>query len=137
MTGPIKSSAPLDILSDVQDHEVFQSQDGVELKNLHDLASHLVTMSDAAFSHHVGGGKNDFHSWVKNVHKDHHLADKLHRSKSKHEMHHKVMGRIHELKSIHSKNQSTAKLLRMKHRIQEYMVGVVVGIFIGALLSYI
>lgn len=137
MTGSIQHSAPLKMLEDVQEHETFRSHDGVELRNLNDLASHLMTMSDAAFTHHVSEGKNDFHSWVKNVHNDHHLAEKLHSSKSKHEMHHKVMGRIHELKSIHSKNQANAKLINMKHKIQEYMVGVVVGIFIGALISYL
>lgn len=137
MNESIGYKAPIELLGDVEDHESFCSQDGAVLKSYHDLANHLVTMSDSTFAHHVNENRNDFHSWVKDTHKDHHLAEKLHKSKTKHEMHHKVMGRIHELKAIHSRNNAHKKLTHVKHKIQDYMIGVVVGILIGAMISAI
>ena len=65
------------ILADTHSSKHFWVVDGTTLKNLHELLQALETMDERTFSHHVNKNKNDFHNWVKDVHKDRKLAKLL------------------------------------------------------------
>ena len=130
-------ATPAILLSDVQEEHAFNSHDGVQLRSYAELAHHLVTMSDDAYTHHVSTGRNDFHNWVRDVHGDHHLAQKLKESGTRGEMHHHVMGRIHQLNAIDEKNKVHERLAKVRHNMPEYLVGAFVGLVVGLLIGAI
>jgi hypothetical protein len=70
-------------LGDVPDGKHFWCQDGRVVKNLKELENALNSMSDGTFHHHLGGGRNDFGSWVRDVVGDNKLANDLSRAKSR------------------------------------------------------
>ena len=62
------------VLDDVHPDHKFWVVDGTTLKNMHELLSALENMAEETFSYHVNEQKNDFHNWVRDVHKDKKLA---------------------------------------------------------------
>ena len=96
------------ILSDVKAEHLFWISDGTAIKNLHELAGAMGRISDDVFRHHVNDQRNDFHNWVRDVHKDKKLADSLLKSKTKEETTDCIMARLHEIenkKEIKTKNE--------------------------------
>jgi hypothetical protein len=88
------------LLGDVHPNHYFVARDGTKIKNLVDLYNSLQSMDDITFNHHVNDFKNDFHNWVRDIHKDDELASNLLASKSKKEMIEHLKGRVAELQSI-------------------------------------
>lgn len=70
-------------LADVPDDKRFWCHDGKVLKNLKELARALSNMTDETFYYHLGGGRNDFSKWVKEVVGDARLAEELIKAKSR------------------------------------------------------
>jgi ABC-type amino acid transport substrate-binding protein len=56
----------------------FYLCNGATLKDMHELPQHFDSMSDSDFSHHVNEDKNDFSNWLRDVHGEEELANKLH-----------------------------------------------------------
>ncbi len=79
-------SNELNLYKEIQPNEYFYMNNGVVLKNLHDLIDVLEVVDDDTYNFHVNGQKNDFAKWVGNVFKDSNLAGMLQQSKSKAEM---------------------------------------------------
>lgn len=67
-------------LADVPEEYVFRCADGRMLKNIHELADALRTMSDDTYAFHANESKNDFTNWVKDIVKDDKLAEDLRRA---------------------------------------------------------
>jgi len=65
------------ILDDVEPNHSFWVVDGTTLKNMQELLSALGEMDEETFKHHVNEEKNDFHNWVRDVHRDEKLAELL------------------------------------------------------------
>ena len=124
-----------DVLKDVGEGSHFYSVNGSVVKNYHDLANHLMMMSDDHFRHHVNESRNDFHNWVKDIHKDHHLADKLAKSNSREEMHHHVRTRIHEINAMKKRDFVREAKAELKYNAGPYLIGIAVGMFIGLLIG--
>jgi hypothetical protein len=74
------------LFKNVKPAEYFRLQNGVVLKNLHDLIDNLEVMDDSTFHHHVKDHKNDFSEWIVKVYTDHKLAEKVGGAKSRAEM---------------------------------------------------
>jgi hypothetical protein len=82
------------ILRDVPIQNSFLVKNGMTLKNLYDLKEALHLMSEESFSHHVNAEKNDFVSWIKEIHKDEVLAKSLSKAKTKEEFASRLQSRI-------------------------------------------
>jgi len=66
------------LLSEVKDPEhYFYVKGTVPGKSLCDLENAIAEMDDTTFQHHVSKNKNDFAAWVREVVRDHRLANKL------------------------------------------------------------
>lgn len=70
-------------LGDVPDDKRFWCHDGKVIKNLKELRKALNDMSDETFHHHLGGGRNDFSKWIREVVGDDKLAEALGKAKSR------------------------------------------------------
>jgi hypothetical protein len=70
-------------LGDVPDDKRFWCHDGEVVKNLKELRKALIEMSDETFRYHLGGGRNDFSKWVREVVGDDKLAEDLSKAKSR------------------------------------------------------
>lgn len=79
-------SNELNLYKEIQPNEYFYMNNGVILKNLHDLIDVLEVVDEDTYNFHVNNNKNDFAKWVSNVFKDGNLSNKLAQSKSKVEM---------------------------------------------------
>lgn len=55
----------------------FMLSSGMKIKDMHDLAVNLDSMSDDDFFHHVTEDRNDFSRWISDVFKERSLADEL------------------------------------------------------------
>ena len=64
-------------LGEVAPEKVFWCHDGRVIKTMAELKTALDEMSDETFLYHVGGGKNDFSNWVRDVIGDDKLAADL------------------------------------------------------------
>jgi hypothetical protein len=64
-------------IREAPDDKRFVLQDGRVLKDIKELADALEHMSEDVYSHHVGNGKNDFSTWVKDVLSEQELAEDL------------------------------------------------------------
>lgn len=64
----------------------FWLANGSLIRNILELSDALKMMDDELYKMHVNEIKNDFTSWIRNVIKNEHLADKLDKAKSKKEM---------------------------------------------------
>ena len=66
------------LLSDVKHpNHHFRVINGLELRNMCDLADALEVMDDQTFAYHVNDTRNDFAEWVKDILGDQHLAEKM------------------------------------------------------------
>ena len=70
-------------LGDVPDDKRFWCHDGKTIKNLKELRKALIEMSDETFHYHLGGGRNDFSKWIREVMGDDQLAEALSKTKSR------------------------------------------------------
>lgn len=61
----------------------FNACDGACLGSVWDLANHLKVMHPDSYSHHVDGDRNDFSNWLKDVHGDVALSERIKDAKSK------------------------------------------------------
>lgn len=50
---------------------------GKFIANIKDLADVLGRLEDGTFAHHVNNERNDFSEWIKHIHQDHALAQKI------------------------------------------------------------
>jgi hypothetical protein len=64
-------------LGDVPEDKRFWCHDGKAVRNLRELRKTLVDMSDETFQYHLGGARNDFSKWVREVVGDDRLAEDL------------------------------------------------------------
>ena len=71
----------LSLYKTIRPEEYFYLRNGVVLKSLHDLIGVLEVIDDVTLNYHIN--RNDFGSWVKNIFKDHELADKVKAAKTK------------------------------------------------------
>jgi hypothetical protein len=69
-------------LGDVPDEKRFWCHDGKIIKNLKELRKALIDMNDETFHYHLGGGRNDFSKWIREVVGDDTLAEALSKAKS-------------------------------------------------------
>lgn len=81
-------------LGDVADAKRFWCHDGKIVKNLREFGKALDDMNDETFRYHLGGGRNDFSKWVREVVGDEELADDLGKVKSRMEAGRAVAHRI-------------------------------------------
>lgn len=61
----------------------FVLSNGEKLKDLRDLVNALEIIPEDVFRHHVSEMKNDFSNWVRDVFKEHSLAEELKRMRSR------------------------------------------------------
>ena len=76
----------MSLLREVSEQELFHLQNGLDVTSLRELVVRLRTMEEKTFEHHVGGGKNDFSTWVKDVFGEERLSRKIQAIKKKDEM---------------------------------------------------
>ena len=81
-------------LGDVPDAKRFWCHDGEVIKNLRELRKALDDMSDETFRYHLGGGRNDFSKWIREVVGDEELANDLNKTKSRVEAGRAVADRV-------------------------------------------
>jgi len=81
-------------LGDVPDAKRFWCHDGKVIKNLRELRKALDDMSDETFRYHLGGGRNDFSKWIREVVGDEELANDLNKAKSRVEADRAVADRV-------------------------------------------
>lgn len=97
------------LLSDVKPEHYFWLKDGTEIKNLREMHKAMKSMDDGIFKHHANEQRNDFHNWVRDVHKDRTLALRLLNSKTKEEMMQHINNRIRLPQPAKRARQQTAK----------------------------
>lgn len=81
-------------LGDVPEAKRFWCHDGRVIKNLRELGKALDDMSDETFRYHLGGGRNDFSKWIREVVGDEELANDLSKAKSRVEADRTVAHRV-------------------------------------------
>jgi hypothetical protein len=81
-------------LGDVADDKRFWCHDGKVIKNLREFREALVDMTDETFHYHLGGGRNDFSKWVREVVGDDKLAENLSKATSRSQADQAVRQRI-------------------------------------------
>ena len=86
-------------LGDVPDDKRFWCHDGKIIKNLRELRKALNDMSDETFHYHLGGGRNDFSKWIRDVVGDDKLAEDLSKARSRMQASQAVAQRISFLES--------------------------------------
>jgi hypothetical protein len=86
-------------LGDVPDDKRFWCHDGKTIKNLRELRKALNDMSDETFHYHLGGGRNDFSKWIREVVGDDKLAEDLSKAKFRMQSSQTVAQRISFLES--------------------------------------
>ncbi|MFW6102527.1 MAG: hypothetical protein ACOC6O_02600 [Chloroflexota bacterium] len=97
-------------LAGVSDDVVFRCHDGRILRNLRELRDALAGMENDVFVHHVGEGKNDFSTWVRDIIGDEKLANDLKKSPTREEAAKVVSSRITFLESKLASTQDTDTL---------------------------
>jgi hypothetical protein len=85
------------IMGNVHPDNVFNLNNGSSIKSIKELYSALQNMETGTFSHHVNNERNDFSSWVRDIHKDYKLANSLSSAKNKDECAKAVASRIYEV----------------------------------------
>ncbi|MAG73238.1 hypothetical protein CL620_02910 [archaeon] len=88
------------LLHDVKEDHHFILVSGKKLKNIKELHDSLEKMDNDTFKHHVNNHRNDFHSWVNDIHQDAILAKQLKRAKSKKQVAKVIAARINDVMHI-------------------------------------
>ncbi|MBW2980608.1 hypothetical protein KY360_04280 [Candidatus Woesearchaeota archaeon] len=87
-------------VGDVPSRHHFIVKNGTRIKNLRELYTSLKSMDNITFNHHVNDFKNDFHNWVRDIHKDNRLASDLLAAKNRKEMVEHLKKRVEELQDV-------------------------------------
>jgi hypothetical protein len=103
MVKKLTSEAAAKFLSDLPLDKCFYVQNGPVIKNLEEFIQALESMSDASFSYHRNGTKNDFYNWILFVIGDSRLANEVGTAKTKETTLKKAKARVGYLKSIKEK----------------------------------
>ena len=122
-------------LSDVPEDKQFITRDNKELKNLHDLKAAAKDMSKETFEHHVNGEKNDFHNWVKDVHKDHELAENIKGVKSAEELYEHIEKRVNFLHNLRQKEVAFLKRHHINIWAFDFVFGLCLGVIVGLIIA--
>ena len=69
--------------SSVSNDRSFKACDGRSIDSVWSLAEHLKVMHPDSYAYHANDSKNDFASWLRDVHNNHDLADRLLSAKGK------------------------------------------------------
>ena len=77
------TSNELGLFRNVKPEEYFYMQNGVVLKNLHDLIDILEVIDEETYNFHVRNNKNDFSDWIRHIFKNNNLADSIKDAKTK------------------------------------------------------
>lgn len=70
-----------DLFYDVEEKYAFWLSTGKKIRNLKELMIELQINGQNFFNNHVNDSKNDFANWVRDIFKDHVLANKLYNTK--------------------------------------------------------
>jgi hypothetical protein len=89
-------------LAAAADDKVFFVSNGMMLRSLYELRDAFISMSDDTFNYHANSAKNDFCTWITDIHKDNDLAERLNLARS----------RIESFKIISDRIAYFEKLLR-------------------------
>ncbi|MBW3023023.1 hypothetical protein KY308_02885 [Candidatus Woesearchaeota archaeon] len=119
-------------LRNVPLENAFVVFNGPRLNNLYELEAALRNMNEASFNHHVGSGKNDFSSWVRDVVGDSELAVKLFSANKRSKMASLVKSRIDELETINTTSHTKALL---RYGILDFLIGAIIGVVAGIILA--
>jgi hypothetical protein len=119
----------LDLLDDVPEENNFHVANGMVVRNLNDLCAILDLIDKKTFKKHVNKEKNDFSSWIRNVYKDHKLADSIKRIRSQKNMLDKV--------KFYLKQQEEKELFLdiFGLKIEKFWAGLIIGFLFGASLA--
>ncbi len=123
------------LLGKVPQGKEFITKDGKRISSYHELKKHAKSMSQETFSHHVNDQKNDFHDWVKHVHKDHSLAKDIKKVKTPHELHKKVKQRVSFLERLREKELTFLKHHHMNVGFSDFVLGFLAGVTIGFIIA--
>ena len=124
------------LLRDVMPEHNFYANNGTVIKSLHELHYAMANMDDTTFNHHLNDQRNDFASWIENVHRDNELAEKLKKSKTKKDVQEHLKQRISHLENIRARRHMHAAKA-MKYGSTDFALGLVMGITIGITLRRI
>jgi len=95
--------------------------DGTMLKNLSDLKHALKTMKEETFKMYVNKKDNEFSLWIKDVFKDHKLASKVKKAKTKEKIIKVLKGekynKDNNSKEIQNGNNNKRKKIKIKFRL--------------------
>lgn len=59
---------------------VFWVRDGSVLKNMEEMFRAIELMDEETFRHHVSEERNDFSNWLRDIHREEELAERLQRT---------------------------------------------------------
>jgi hypothetical protein len=74
------------IVLEISPDKYFILCDGRPIKDYKELAEMLETIGEDIFQYHVGGDRNDFANWIRDVFNEHELADSIKDVRNKFEM---------------------------------------------------
>jgi hypothetical protein len=75
--------AQQDVLGDVKPEHYFITKKGKTIKNIEELHNYMAVIDEQEFKHHVNEQRNDFHNWIRDIHKDQVLANNLLKAKTR------------------------------------------------------
>ncbi|MBW2972581.1 hypothetical protein KY359_06095 [Candidatus Woesearchaeota archaeon] len=88
------------VLMDVPQENAFNIRGGSSVKNLKELYSALQNIAQDSFDHHVNEERNDFSSWVRDIHRDYKLANSLSSARTREECAKAVGSRLYEIERL-------------------------------------
>lgn len=65
------------LIQEVPPEHVFWVRDGSVLRNIEEMLYAIERMDDETFRHHVSLERNDFSNWLRDIHMEIELADRL------------------------------------------------------------
>jgi hypothetical protein len=65
------------VLKDVDPNFHFNTHEGKQIKNMHELVQYINGLDEEAFKIYVNEEKNDFYRWIKDSVGDHELANEI------------------------------------------------------------
>lgn len=112
----------------------FKLHLGTRIKSLEELAELLDIMSEESFHHHIGKGKNDFASWIRNSVGDVELARFIQKVTSRKEMAERIRKRLEYLQAK-TNEQNVETHLIMRRGAVDFALGMVIGILVGLFVA--